>query len=69
MFPVAARGVDENMRDVPVGTVGEIVYREPTLVSGATGLAIADALPGDPAGKVLKAERWARSGASQTRNA
>jgi len=31
---VAARVVDENMRDVPVGEVGEIVYRAPTLMSG-----------------------------------
>jgi fatty-acyl-CoA synthase len=31
---VAARVVDENMNDVPVGGVGEIVYRAPTLMSG-----------------------------------
>lgn len=31
---VAARVVDENMNDVPVGEVGEIVYRAPTLMSG-----------------------------------
>ncbi|CQD03911.1 long-chain-fatty-acid--CoA ligase [Mycobacterium lentiflavum] len=31
---VAARVVDENMNDVPIGEVGEIVYRAPTLVSG-----------------------------------
>ena len=31
---VAARVVDENMSDVPVGEVGEIVYRAPTLMSG-----------------------------------
>jgi fatty-acyl-CoA synthase len=31
---VAARVVDENMNDVPVGDVGEIVYRGPTLMSG-----------------------------------
>ena len=31
---VAARVVDENMNDVPVGAVGEIVYRAPTLMSG-----------------------------------
>ncbi|MGH3522589.1 MAG: fatty-acid--CoA ligase FadD5 [Mycobacterium sp.] len=31
---VAARVVDENMDDVPVGEVGEIVYRAPTLMSG-----------------------------------
>ncbi|MCB0916600.1 MAG: fatty-acid--CoA ligase FadD5, partial [Actinobacteria bacterium] len=31
---VAARIVDENMNDVPVGEVGEIVYRAPTLMSG-----------------------------------
>jgi fatty-acyl-CoA synthase len=31
---VAARVVDENMNDVPVGDVGEIVYRAPTLMSG-----------------------------------
>ncbi|HEX7323611.1 MAG TPA: fatty-acid--CoA ligase FadD5 [Mycobacterium sp.] len=31
---VAARVVDENMADVPVGEVGEIVYRAPTLMSG-----------------------------------
>ncbi|CKL56992.1 fatty-acid-CoA ligase [Mycobacterium tuberculosis] len=30
---VAARGVDQNMNDVPVGEVGEIVYRAPTLMS------------------------------------
>lgn len=30
---VAARVVDQNMNDVPVGEVGEIVYREPTLMS------------------------------------
>ena len=31
---VAARVVDDNMNDVPVGGVGEIVYRAPTLMSG-----------------------------------
>jgi fatty-acyl-CoA synthase len=31
---VTARVVDENMNDVPVGEVGEIVYRAPTLMSG-----------------------------------
>ncbi|MEZ0365583.1 fatty-acid--CoA ligase FadD5 [Mycobacterium sp. pUA109] len=31
---VVARVVDENMNDVPVGEVGEIVYRAPTLMSG-----------------------------------
>lgn len=31
---VAARVVDENMNDVPIGDVGEIVYRAPTLMSG-----------------------------------
>ncbi len=31
---VAARIVDENMNDVPVGDVGEIVYRAPTLMAG-----------------------------------
>ncbi|OBJ57374.1 fatty-acid--CoA ligase FadD5 [Mycobacterium sp. 1423905.2] len=31
---VAARVVDDNMNDVPVGAVGEIVYRAPTLMSG-----------------------------------
>ena len=31
---VAARIVDENMNDVPVGEVGEIVYRAPTLMAG-----------------------------------
>jgi fatty-acyl-CoA synthase len=31
---VAARVVDENMNDVPVGDVGEIVYRAPTLMAG-----------------------------------
>ena len=31
---VAARIVDENMNDVPVGDVGEIVYRAPTLMVG-----------------------------------
>ena len=31
---VAARVVDENMEDVPVGQVGEIVYRAPTLMAG-----------------------------------
>ena len=31
---VAARVVDENMNDVPVGQVGEIVYRAPTLMGG-----------------------------------
>ncbi|SOJ52803.1 Long-chain-fatty-acid--CoA ligase [Mycobacterium simulans] len=31
---VAARVVDDNMCDVPVGEVGEIVYRAPTLMSG-----------------------------------
>ncbi|HEX5145183.1 MAG TPA: fatty-acid--CoA ligase FadD5 [Mycobacterium sp.] len=31
---VAARVVDENMDDVPVGEVGEIVYRAPTLMAG-----------------------------------
>jgi fatty-acyl-CoA synthase len=31
---LAARVVDENMNDVPIGEVGEIVYRAPTLMSG-----------------------------------
>ena len=31
---VAARIVDEDMNDVPVGEVGEIVYRAPTLMAG-----------------------------------
>jgi fatty-acyl-CoA synthase len=31
---VAARVVDENMNDVPVGQVGEIVYRAPTMMAG-----------------------------------
>nr|UDD66152.1 feruloyl-CoA synthetase [uncultured bacterium]UOK15720.1 feruloyl-CoA synthetase [synthetic construct] len=31
---VEARVVDENMNDVPVGQVGEIVYRAPTLMAG-----------------------------------
>jgi fatty-acyl-CoA synthase len=31
---VAARIVDEHMRDVPIGEVGEIVYRAPTLMAG-----------------------------------
>ena len=31
---VAARVVDEEMNDVPVGDVGEIVYRAPTLMAG-----------------------------------
>lgn len=31
---VTARIVDENMNDVPVGEVGEIVYRAPTLMAG-----------------------------------
>jgi len=31
---VAARVVDEEMNDVPIGDVGEIVYRAPTLMSG-----------------------------------
>jgi fatty-acyl-CoA synthase len=31
---VAARVVDEEMNDVPIGQVGEIVYRAPTLMSG-----------------------------------
>lgn len=31
---VAARVVDENMEDVPIGEVGEIVYRAPTLMAG-----------------------------------
>jgi fatty-acyl-CoA synthase len=31
---VAARVVDEDMNDVPIGDVGEIVYRAPTLMSG-----------------------------------
>jgi fatty-acyl-CoA synthase len=31
---VAARVVDDNMNDVPVGEVGEIVYRAPTLMAG-----------------------------------
>jgi fatty-acyl-CoA synthase len=31
---VTARVVDENMNDVPVGEVGEIVYRAPTLMAG-----------------------------------
>lgn len=30
---VAARVVDQNMNDIPVGEVGEIVYRAPTLMS------------------------------------
>lgn len=30
---IAARVVDQNMNDVPVGEVGEIVYRAPTLMS------------------------------------
>lgn len=30
---VAARVVDQNMNDVPVGEVGEVVYRAPTLMS------------------------------------
>src|SRR5258708_33338058 len=30
---VSARVVDDNMNDVPVGEVGEIVYRAPTLMS------------------------------------
>ncbi len=35
MIPtVSARVVDEQMNDVPVGEVGEIVYRAPTLMSG-----------------------------------
>jgi len=33
---VAARVVDDNMNDVPVGQIGEIVYRAPTLMP-ATG--------------------------------
>ena len=33
---VAARVVDDDMNDVPVGEVGEIVYRAPTLMA-ATG--------------------------------
>lgn len=31
---VAARVVDEQMNDVPIGDVGEIIYRGPTLMSG-----------------------------------
>ena len=31
---VAARVVDEDMNEVPIGEVGEIVYRAPTLMSG-----------------------------------
>ena len=31
---VAARVVDDDMNDVPVGRVGEIVYRAPTLMAG-----------------------------------
>ncbi|MDH6243465.1 fatty-acyl-CoA synthase [Mycobacterium sp. OTB74] len=31
---VSARIVDDNMNDVPVGEVGEIVYRAPTLMAG-----------------------------------
>jgi fatty-acyl-CoA synthase len=31
---VAARVVDDEMNDVPIGEVGEIVYRAPTLMSG-----------------------------------
>jgi fatty-acyl-CoA synthase len=31
---VAARIVDEDLNDVPVGQVGEIVYRAPTLMAG-----------------------------------
>lgn len=31
---VSARVVDDNMVDVPVGQVGEIIYRAPTLMSG-----------------------------------
>jgi fatty-acyl-CoA synthase len=31
---VSARIVDDNMRDVPVGEVGEIVYRGPSLMAG-----------------------------------
>jgi len=31
---VAARVVDDNMNDVPVGQIGEIVYRAPTLMAG-----------------------------------
>jgi len=31
---VTARIVDENMEDVPIGQVGEIVYRAPTLMAG-----------------------------------
>jgi fatty-acyl-CoA synthase len=31
---VAARVVDDNMNDVPIGEVGEIVYRAPTLMGG-----------------------------------
>ena len=35
MIPtVAARVVDDDMNDVPVGQVGEIVYRAPTLMAG-----------------------------------
>lgn len=33
ILTVAARVVDQNMNDVPVGEVGEIVYRAPTLMS------------------------------------
>jgi fatty-acyl-CoA synthase len=45
---VAARVVDENMNDVPVGEVGEIVYRAPTLMSGYWNnpLATAEAFAG-----------------------
>jgi fatty-acyl-CoA synthase len=31
---VAARVVDDDMNDVPIGQVGEIVYRAPTLMAG-----------------------------------
>ncbi|MGY4646700.1 acyl-CoA synthetase (AMP-forming)/AMP-acid ligase II [Mycobacterium sp. URHB0021] len=31
---LAARVVDDEMNDVPVGPVGEIVYRAPTLMAG-----------------------------------
>jgi fatty-acyl-CoA synthase len=31
---VAARVVDDDMNDVPIGEVGEIVYRAPTMMSG-----------------------------------
>nr|WP_099025327.1 fatty-acid--CoA ligase FadD5 [Mycolicibacterium palauense] len=45
---VSARIVDENMNDVPVGEVGEIVYRAPTLMAGYWNnpLATAEAFDG-----------------------